>query len=131
MPGWCIVWDIMCCGLSSISGYLCAGLVNGLEFEMIYKKFAIEIGRCLDVNYIEFCKMVDMFAQNRWDDPTGKVALQRKAFLCQQQCSSTFHRHGSFIQYCYCSICIKLRCFFVCILQYLEYQLYATVVGNE
>ena len=34
---------IMCCGLSSISGYLCAGLVNGLEFEMIHKKFAIEI----------------------------------------------------------------------------------------
>ena len=52
--------------------YLCAGLVNGLEFEMIYKKFAIEIGRRLDVNYIEFCKMVDKFAQNRWDDPTLK-----------------------------------------------------------
>ena len=44
--------------LLSISGYLCAGLVNGLEFEMIYKKFAIEIGRRLDVNYIKFCKMV-------------------------------------------------------------------------
>ena len=66
--------DSPCCSyiLSSISGYLCAGLVNGLEFEMIYKKFAIEIGRRLDVNYIEFCKMVDKFAQNRWDDPTLK-----------------------------------------------------------
>ena len=83
MPGWCIVWDIMCCGLSSISGYLCAGLVNGLEFEMIYKKFAIEIGRRLDVNYIGFCKMVDKFAQNRWDDPTGKVSLQR-SFLVSE-----------------------------------------------
>ena len=41
---------------------------------MIYKKFAIEIRRRLDVNYIKFCKMVDKFAQNRWDDPTGKVA---------------------------------------------------------
>ena len=71
MPGWCIVLDIMCCGLSSISGNFCVSLVNGLEFEMIYKKFAIEIGRRLDVNYIEFCKMVDKFAQNRWDNPTG------------------------------------------------------------
>ena len=44
---------------------------------MIYKRFAIEIGRRLDVNYIEFCKMVDKFAQNRWEDPTGKVSLQR------------------------------------------------------
>jgi Ca2+-binding EF-hand superfamily protein len=48
------------------------GLVNGLEFEMIYKKFAIELGRRLDVNYIEFCRMVDRFAQDRWDDPTLK-----------------------------------------------------------
>lgn len=46
--------------------------MNGLEFEMIYKKFAIELGRRLDVNYIEFCKMVDRFAQDRWDDPTLK-----------------------------------------------------------
>ena len=83
MPGWCIVWDIMCCGLSSISGYLCAGLVNGLEFEMIYKKFAIEIERHLDVYYIEFCKMVDKFAQNRLDDPTGKVALQRSCHVSE------------------------------------------------
>ena len=40
---------------------------------MIYKKFAIEIGRCLDVNYIEFCKMVPKFAQNRWDKVYSKV----------------------------------------------------------
>ena len=74
----------MCCGiLFTISGYLCAGLVNGLEFEMIYKKFAIEIGRRLDVNYIEFCKMVDKFAQNRWDDPTGKVSLQRSCHVSE------------------------------------------------
>ena len=40
---------------------------------MIYKKFAIEIGKHLDVNYIEFCKMVDKFAQNRWDKVYSKV----------------------------------------------------------
>ena len=40
---------------------------------MIYKKFAIEIGRRLDVNYIEFCKMVDKFAQNRWDKVYSQV----------------------------------------------------------
>ena len=89
------MWDIMCCDLSSISGYLYAGLVNGLEFEMIYKKFAIEIGKCLDVNYIEFCKMVDKFAQNRWDDPTGKVAPQRSCHVSEVKCSSlSIHRHG-------------------------------------
>ena len=71
----------MCCGLLFISGYLCAGLMNRLEFEMIYKKFAIEVGRRLDVNYIEFCKMVDKFAQNRWDDPTGNVAPRRSCHL--------------------------------------------------
>ena len=59
--------------LSSISGYLCADLVNGLEFVMIYKKFAIEIGRRLDVNYVKFCKMVDKFAQNRWDKVYSEV----------------------------------------------------------
>ena len=68
---------IMCCGLSSISGYLCAGLVNGLEFEMIHKKFAIEIWRRLDVNYIEFCKMVDKFAQNRESIPSEKLSRQK------------------------------------------------------
>ena len=42
---------------------------------MIYKKSAIEIGRRLDVNYIEFCKMVDKFAQNRWNKVYSKVHI--------------------------------------------------------
>ena len=90
----------MCCGLLPISGYLCTGLVNGLEFEMIYKKFTIEIGKCLDVNYIEFCKMVDKFAQNIWDDPTGKVAQQRSCHVSEVKRSSlSIHRCGCCEQY--------------------------------
>ena len=54
---------------------------------MIYKKFAIEIGRRLDVNYIEFCKMVDKFAQNRWDKINSEVHIRthacvRKSWAC-------------------------------------------------
>ena len=71
------MWDFMCCGLSSISGNLCAGLENGLEFEMIYKKFAIEIGRHLDVTYFKFCKMVDKFALNREVYPFRKLSHQK------------------------------------------------------
>ena len=45
------------------------GLVNALEFGILYRKFD---GGRNDVNYIAFCEMIDDYAQTKWSDPALK-----------------------------------------------------------
>ena len=48
------------------------GLVNAMEFQMLYRKFDVRVGGRNDVNYITFCQMIDDYAQTRWSDPSLK-----------------------------------------------------------
>jgi len=48
------------------------GLVNALEFGILYRKFDVKVGGRNDVNYIAFCEMIDDYAQTKWTDPTLK-----------------------------------------------------------
>ena len=45
------------------------GLVNALEFGILYRKFDVKVGGRNDVNYIAFCEMIDDYAQTKWSDP--------------------------------------------------------------
>ena len=47
------------------------GLVNALEFGILYRKFDVKVGGRNDVNYIAFCEMID-YAQTKWSDPALK-----------------------------------------------------------
>jgi len=47
------------------------GLVNALEFGILYRKFDVKVGGRNDVNYIAFCEMID-YAQTKWTDPALK-----------------------------------------------------------
>jgi len=48
------------------------GLVNALEFGILYRKFDVKVGGRNDVNYIAFCEMIDDYAQTKWTDPALK-----------------------------------------------------------
>ena len=48
------------------------GMVNAMEFQILYRKFDVRVGGRNDVNYITFCQMIDDYAQTRWSDPTLK-----------------------------------------------------------
>ena len=48
------------------------GMVNSLEFVILYRKFDVKVGGRNDVNYIAFCQMINKYAQTRWTDPTLK-----------------------------------------------------------
>ena len=48
------------------------GLVNALEFGILYRKFDVKVGGRNDVNYITFCEMIDDYAQTKWSDPALK-----------------------------------------------------------
>ena len=48
------------------------GLVNAMEFQLLYRKFDVRVGGRNDVNYIAFCQMIDDYAQTRWSDPSLK-----------------------------------------------------------
>lgn len=48
------------------------GLVNALEFGILYRKFDVKVGGRIDVNYIAFCEMVEHYAQTKWTDPSLK-----------------------------------------------------------
>ena len=48
------------------------GLVNSLEFVLLYRKFDVKVGGRNDVNYYAFCEMIDDYAQTKWSDPTLK-----------------------------------------------------------
>ncbi|CAI8054084.1 hypothetical protein GBAR_LOCUS29561 [Geodia barretti] len=48
------------------------GLVNAMEFQILYRKFDVRVGGRNDVNYISFCQMIDDYAQTRWTDPALK-----------------------------------------------------------
>ena len=48
------------------------GLVNALEFVLLYRKFDVKIGGRNDVNYYAFCEMIDDYAQTKWTDPALK-----------------------------------------------------------
>ena len=48
------------------------GLVNAMEFQILYRKFDVRVGGRNDVNYISFCQMIDDYAQTRWSDPALK-----------------------------------------------------------
>ena len=48
------------------------GLVNAMEFQILYRKFDVRVGGRNDVNYISFCQMIDDYAQTRWSDPSLK-----------------------------------------------------------
>ena len=48
------------------------GLVNAMEFQLLYRKFDVRVGGRNDVNYIAFCQMIDGYAQTRWSDPSLK-----------------------------------------------------------
>ena len=45
------------------------GLVNAMEFQILYRKFDVRVG---GINYISFCQMIDDYAQTRWSDPSLK-----------------------------------------------------------
>ena len=46
------------------------GLVNALEFGILYRKFDVKVGGSSDVNYIAFCEMCDTYAQTKWSEPS-------------------------------------------------------------
>ena len=48
------------------------GLVNAMEFQLLYRKFDVRVGGRNDVNYIAFCQMIDDYAPTRWSDPSLK-----------------------------------------------------------
>jgi len=49
------------------------GLVNALEFGILYHKFDVKVAWSRnDVNYIAFCEMIDDYAQTKWSDPALK-----------------------------------------------------------
>ena len=48
------------------------GVVNALEFGILYRNFDVKVGGRNDVNYIAFCEMIDDYAQTKWSDPALK-----------------------------------------------------------
>ena len=48
------------------------GLVNSLEFGILYRKFDVKVGGRSDVNYIAFCEMINDYALTKWTDPSLK-----------------------------------------------------------
>ena len=58
------------------------GLVNAMEFQILYRKFDVRVGGRNDVNYISFCQMIDDYAQTCWSAGPGT------------NCSAIFGKYG-------------------------------------